>query len=302
MAKLGLQYRVTDLLESILGSYDACDGLGSMTVTIYDTAWIACVSKTVSGDTQWLFPSSFSFVVEAQLPDGSWPAHPGEDDPHETDSVLSTMAASYCLIQHAKRPLQLKDTPGVLLEERVRKAIACLRIMLEKWRVGSCKAVGFEILGPSLLALLEDEGYYFDFPGKEQLSAICNQKLAKVRPEMLYNTASSALLHSLEAFHHRTDLSYDLFAHQKIGGSMMASPSATASYLIRCEKWDDEAEAYLHLVVRNGDGKGSGGVPSAYPSTNFELTWVRPLQSVIVQAWLTRDPGRVYATGVWLME
>lgn len=275
MLELELQERVRALLGDLLGTYDPAYGLGSMTCSVYDTAWVACVSKTVSDRSQWLFPSSFSFVLDSQLPDGGWPAHPGADDPDEIDGILSTMAALFCLTQHVRNPLQLRHLHKEGLVTRMKKAVARLSELLEKWRVGDCKAVGFEVLAPSLLDLLEKEGVYFTFPDKERLLQIRDQKLAIIRPEMLYNTAPSTLLHSLEAFHGHQDFSFDRISHQKVSGSMMASPSATASYLIRSTKWDDEAEAYLRLVLSNGDGKGSGGVPSAYPSTSFELTWVR---------------------------
>ena len=84
---------------------------------------------------------------------------------------------------------------------------------------------------------------------------------------MLHSTSPFALLHSLEAFHSHKHFSFDKIGHQKVHGSTMASPSATASYLIQSTKWDDEAEEYLRLVISNSDGKSSGGVPSAYSST-----------------------------------
>ena len=277
MAEIGSQQRISRLLDGLLATYDPSYGLGSMSCTIYDTAWIACISRVVSGRPQWLFPSSFSFVLAAQLPDGGWPAHPNEHDMDEADGILSTLAALYCLSQHAKNPFQLMHMEAESLPERKRKAVTCLSSMLQKWRVGDCKAVGFEILAPSLLDLLEQEGLFFSFPEKEHLHKIRDQKLARIRPETLYDIGSSTLLHSLEAFHFRKDFSFDRVAHQKVGGSIMASPSATASYLIRSTKWDDDAEAYLRLVISNGEGKSSGGVPSAYPSTNFELTWVKQI-------------------------
>ncbi len=274
MAKHDAQERINKLLGRLLDTYDPSYGLGSMTCSVYDTAWVACVSKTVSGRPQWLFPSSFSFVLNSQLPDGGWPAHPNEDDTDEVDGILSTAAALFSLTQHAKDPLQLRHLEDGSLPQRIEKGVERLSEALGGWRVRECNAVGFEILVPSLLDLLQREEIHFAFPGKELLLEIRDQKLAKVRPEMLYKNAPLALLHSLEAFHGHKDFLYDRIAHQKIGGSMMASPSATASYLIRCPEWDDEAEAYLRLVVSNGEGRGSGGVPSAYPSTNFELTWV----------------------------
>ena len=39
-------------------------------------------------------------------------------------------------------------------------------------------------------------------------------------------------------------------------------------------KWDPECEEYLQHVVHQGPGWGSGGVPSAFPSTHFEYSWV----------------------------
>ncbi|KAL8794967.1 MAG: hypothetical protein Q9195_002549 [Heterodermia aff. obscurata] len=277
---------IGDLLDELLRDYDPSYGLGSMTCSVYDTSWVACVSKTVSSQAQWLFPSSFAYVLDSQLPDGSWPAHKGEVDSTEIDGILSTMAALYCLTQHAKRPLQLRYLHQSGLTNRLEEGTRQLKIMLGEWDVEVCRAVGFEILVPSLLDLLAEEGIQLDFPGRKVLLATRNQKLAKIQPEALYTKGPTTLLHSLEALHGYRDFSVGELARHKVGGSMMASPSATASYLMRCRCWDDEAEAYLRLVISNGEGKGSGGVPSAYPSTFFELTWV---VSTIMEAGLWRE-------------
>ena len=268
------QGRITSLVKDLIDNYEPAYGLGSMTCSVYDTAWVACVFKTVSGCPQWLFPSSFSFILNSQMPHGGWSAHPNVEDTDDIDGILSTMAAMFCLTQHVKNPLQLRHLDGRGLSTRIDKAGIWLSALLKKWRVSDCKAVGFEVLVPSLLDLLQEEAIHFEFPDKGILMRIRDQKLAKVQLETLYSSTRSNILHSLEAFHGNSDFSFDRISHQKVGGSMMASPSATASYLIRTSRWDDEAEAYLRLVISNGEGKGSGGVPSAYPSTNFELTWV----------------------------
>ena len=266
--------RVGDLLDGLLEDYDSSYGLGSMTCSVYDTSWVACVSKTVYSHTQWLFPSSFTYLLESQLPDGSWPAHKGEEGSTEIDGILSTMAALYCLTQHVKRPLRLRHLHKGGLENRLEEGTSRLKIMLGLWDVELCRAVGFEVLVPSLLDLLSKEGIQLDFPGRKPLLSTRDQKLASIKPEVLYTNGSTTLLHSLEALHGYEDFSVEELAHHKVGGSMMASPAATASYLMRCRCWDDEAEAYIRLVISNGEGKASGGVPSAYPSTFFELTWV----------------------------
>ena len=265
---------VSRLLHRLLDDYDPSFGLGTMTCSVYDTSWVACVTKSVSGSSQWLFPTSFSYILNSQLPNGGWAAHPGEEDSGGFDSLLSTLAALYCLTQHAKKPLQLRHLHDKGFPKRLEAGTDRLRQLLESWNVGLCRAVGYEVLVPAHLDMLSDEGIQFEFPGRMLLLQMRDHKLAKVLPELLYRDAPLALLHSLEAFHGRKNFSFDKVAHHKVSGSMMASPSATAAYLMHCTSWDDEAEAYLRLVISNGQGKSSGGVPSAYPSTNFELTWV----------------------------
>ena len=254
MSAIDQRDRVRKLLDDLFGDTEQCYGLGSMTCSVYDTAWVACVSKTVGGRSQWLFPLSLMFILNSQLPDGGWPAHPGQDNRETVDGILSTLAAIFCLIQYARNSLQLKHLHGGSLSERVEQGVSRLSVMLQSWRVSECKAVGFEILVPSLLSLLEREGIHFDFPERTLLLRIHDQKLAKAKPEMLYTATSFTLLHSLEAFHGRKDFSFDQIAHHKVNGSIMASPSATSSYLIRARSWDDEAEAYLRLAISNGEG------------------------------------------------
>ena len=90
---------------------------------------------------------------------------------------------------------------------------------------------------------------------------------------MLYKQKQYTVLHSLEALVGKID--FDKIAHHKVSSSMMASPSATAAYLMYSTKWDEESERYLESVILNGSGRGSGGVPSAFPTPIFELSWVR---------------------------
>lgn len=54
----------------------------------------------------------------------------------------------------------------------------------------------------------------------------------------------------------------------------MASPASTAAYLIHASTWDEEAERYVRKVIVEGQGNGVGGVPSVFPTTIFEMTWV----------------------------
>lgn len=277
------QAQVQKLLSELFDEHHELYGLGSMTCSVYDIAWVANVSKTVSGIPQYLFPSAFAFVLDAQLPDGSWSTHhvaagnaqAARSSQYQSDTILSTIAALYSLILHARAPYQISSVrfTGLGLDLRIATGIKRLGQLLEEWHIESCDAVGFEILFPSLLDLLLIEGYSFDFPDREKLLSMRKAKLQHLKPEYLYTKAPSTLLHSLEAFHSWGSEEFDVrrVKHHMIGGSMMASPAATASYLIKTPEWDEEAEAYLRMVIERGHGKGSGGVPSAWLSTNFEM-------------------------------
>lgn len=248
-----------------------CDdglGSGSMTISYYDTAWVAMVSKPEGERRNWLFPECYESLMSAQLPTGGWcTAGP------EIDGILTTLAALLTM------KTRLRETPGEIqetascLHSRINRAVQYLVEVLTRWQVEECRHVGFEILVPALLSYLENEGETFDFPGKPALMALYHKKLARFKPELLYSRFQSTLLHSLEAFVGRID--FDQVRHHKIHDSLLASPSSTAAYLMNCSAWDDDAERYLRTAIKCGSGKGTGGVPSAFPSTNFEILWVR---------------------------
>jgi hypothetical protein len=46
-------------------------GDGEISISAYDTAWVALVKKT-DGDKGPQFPSSISWIVQNQMSDGSW--------------------------------------------------------------------------------------------------------------------------------------------------------------------------------------------------------------------------------------
>ena len=90
--------------------------------------------------------------------------------------------------------------------------------------------VGFELLVPAHLDLLEKEGLFFDFPARTALMKIRAKKLSHFRPEMVYGEAKTTALQSLESNIGQID--FGRVSHHKVLGSMIASPSSTAAYLI----------------------------------------------------------------------
>lgn len=258
----------------MLATLASQNNYGSMSCCIYDTAWLACISKSVNNTPTWLFPSSFQYILDSQENDGSWPLHePGEKRGERDNKILCCLAALHSLILHQDDTSNYDDR-GHPLNARIQKASDYLIEHLKFLRIEDCRSVGSEVLLPALLDTLESRGLTFDFPCRDSLYHLRNKKLGMIKPEMLYHKAPSALLHSLEAFYNNLDFDFDKVRHHMVNGSLMGSPSATAAYLMRAKSWDNEAEAYLQSVVRYGCGQGNGGVPSAFPSTYFEFIWV----------------------------
>lgn len=257
--------------------YDSKYAHGSMSCATYDTAWVSLVTKTVNGTRQWLFPESFRFLLDSQESSGSWGSQASP-----VDKILNTAAALLSLRRHAKEPLQLISmTEARDLDGRIERATKSVQHQLSKWDIASTTHVGFEVIVPALLDLLAGEGILLPFKARDDLMKARAAKLKHFDPELLlYGKQQSTLLHSLEAFTGR--INFDMIAHHKVNGSLMASPSSTAAYLMNVSSWDDEAEDYLRHVITRGPGCGKGSVPSAYPSSNFEFSWVRNTKRILL--------------------
>ncbi len=240
---------------------------GPTTVSIYDTAWVSMVSKVDGGQEAWLFPECFQFLLENQLPNGGWQYH---STPY--DGLVTTLAALLALRKHANGSDMRHQPNPPDLEVRMSKATMYLQESLQHWDVDQCLAIGFEVLVPALLSMLESENTHFVFPGRQQLETLNARKLARLDPDVLYR-APTTFLHSLEAFIGRID--FDRLSHYKIYGSMMTSPASTAAYLMHSSTWDSEAELYLRKALHEGSGNSGDGVPNVFPIPIFEVSWVR---------------------------
>ena len=266
-----LEAQASALIESVAEESGREQGFGSMTSAIYDTAWVSMIqSKTVRGRKQWLFPECFEYVLKANvLESNPSPYRSGVPE------VLDAMATLLALKMHYNVD---KDEEHSSLPPDIWQRMATLtcgvQAKLRDWQVKDGQHVGFEILVPALLTLLEKEGIYFDFPGRKTLFDLRDEKLARFDVSRLYGPETTTMIHSLEAFIGQID--FDRVSHHKLFGSMMGSPSSTAAYLMNVSRWDDEAEEYLRKVIAKGHGRCSGGIPSAFPSTIFEITWVSP--------------------------
>ncbi|KID93257.1 Ent-kaurene synthase, fungal, partial [Metarhizium majus ARSEF 297] len=253
---------IKHLVESLNNPYH---GSSSMTLAVYDTAWVSMVSKQVTHDgatsTRWLFPECFEIVLLNQSGNGGFGVNGAP-----VDGILSTMAALVSLIKH-QNETSVQPTPALNLAERIERARLYLDQTLKCWDVHSTVHVGFEIIIPSMLRMLEKGGLHFEFPGREALMILNQRKLDKMEPETLYTSQRSTLLHSLEAFVGVVD--FDKLSHFLRNGSMMNSPASTAAYLMNSTIWNHDAECYLRFITASTKGH----IPSAFPISVFEISW-----------------------------
>ncbi|KAM0805418.1 hypothetical protein BDR22DRAFT_969133 [Usnea florida] len=265
---MDIRHEAKRLIEQLAEECRHGRPISHISTTVYDTAWVSMVSKTIDEDTYWLFPESFNYVLDTQNLDGGWGRH--ESD---TDRILNTMAGLLALLWHRKYSLY-KGCGNPSLDSRISGAEFQLRRCLANWEPKSSESVDLEIICSAMLDHLSNQNIHIDFPGENVLASLNQKKQARFNLEQLYShpQVQLTIVHCLEAFAGKVD--FDNVGHHKSGGGMMASPSSTAAYLIYGSTWDDEAETYLRGAMLHGAGKGHGSVPSVFPSNTFELSGV----------------------------
>jgi hypothetical protein len=263
---------ITPILTVLVSQTNTLRRQCSMSVNPYDTSWVAMVEKpSTTGElVEWLFPQCYVYLLENQAPDGSW-----YSDVSALDALLSTMAALLALLKHQHHPEITGCSPVPDVIVRISRAVSWLESTFRKFDLETCTDnVGFEILIPSLSLLLGEYGVVFDAPQIRVLMRLADSKVAKLDKlaQALYNGCQVTALHSLEAFIGKID--FDRLRKCKRDGGMLGSPSSTAAYLMHVSEWDDEAEQFLKAAFEFGQGKGNGGIASAYPIELFETSWV----------------------------
>lgn len=179
----GIKTEAARLVRSLVQDYDETGALGSLSCTVYDTAWVSMVTKVIDGKAIWLFPSSFQYVLDSQQPDGGWVSYGSE-----IDGIINTTAAVLALYHYRSTPHGYDNALPLDLDSRIKRAESALRKQLEKWNVESTLHVGYEILVPALLDLLEVHGLLFEFPGKQHLLDSYSQKMKLFNAALFYST------------------------------------------------------------------------------------------------------------------
>ncbi|KAL6715608.1 hypothetical protein ACLMJK_006569 [Lecanora helva] len=262
-----LSARATTIVRELAVSCKDKYGIAKACPAVYDTAWVSMISRTVNGTKTWVFPESFQYIVDHQQTNGAWEAYA-----LEIDGILNTLAALLALRKHAAETEVQRSSLPTDIGRRISLAKDSLDVMLQRWNVHETDHIGFELLVPAHLDMLEAYGTRFNFPGRQHLMEVYKQRLSKLDQSSLSGKKGNTLVHSLEAFIGKID--FDGIGHHAVRGCMLASPSSTAAYLMETSTWDDESEAYLRWAIRSGAGNGSGGVAVIVPTTTFDLCWV----------------------------
>ncbi|KAF2677877.1 hypothetical protein K458DRAFT_263336, partial [Lentithecium fluviatile CBS 122367] len=161
------------------------------------------------------------YLKETQAEDGSWAA-----ETSDTDGIVNTLAALLALKKQERRLAEARAD----MKSRCLAAEASLRRMLSDWDFEATDRVGLELLVPNLLKLLESEGIAFEFPSRKPLMVLNTAKLERLGP-VLTSPMQTTLIHTLEAFVGTLDFD-KVKQHKMPNGSMLASPSSTAAYLM----------------------------------------------------------------------
>ncbi|XP_034673366.1 (-)-kolavenyl diphosphate synthase TPS14, chloroplastic-like [Vitis riparia] len=237
-----------DSIKSILGSMED----GEISISAYDTAWVALAQDLNGGGTPQ-FPSSLEWIANNQLMDGSW----GDDCLfYAHDRIINTLACVIALKSWKIHPNKCEK--GVsFIKENISK--------LEKEKAEHMP-IGFEVAFPSLLEIARNLGIEVpnDSPFLKEIYAQRNLKLTKI-PYDIMHIVPTTLLHSLEGM---AGLDWEkLLKLQCQDGSFLFSPSSTAYALMQTQ--DENCFRYLNKVVE----RFSGGVPNVYPVDLFEHIW-----------------------------
>ncbi|KAK4441666.1 Kolavenyl diphosphate synthase TPS5, chloroplastic [Sesamum alatum] len=237
------------VIRSMLRSMDD----GEISVSAYDTAWVALV-EDIDGGGAPQFPSSLDWISNNQHDDGSW----GDRDTFSAhDRIINTLACVVALRYWKLHPH--KSDKGISF---IRENINKLEDENEEQM-----PIGFEVALPSLIEIAKSLSIHIpchNSPALQHIHARRDLKLQRIPWDIMHQVPTT-LLHSLEGM---PALDWQkLLKLQCADGSFLFSPSSTAFALHQTK--DQNCLNYLLNHVQ----KFNGGVPNVYPVDLFERLW-----------------------------
>ncbi|KAL9272006.1 Ent-kaurene synthase 5, chloroplastic-like protein [Drosera capensis] len=260
-------WSIEDGKERIRKMFDKVE----LSVSAYDTAWVAMVPSRSSQETP-CFPGTVDWILSNQLPDGSW----GLPDRHPLlvkDALSSTLACVLAL----KRWLVGEDqmTKGL---DFIRSNFASA--MDEEQH----SPVGFDVIFPTMIDHAINLDVNFHFP-KEDVEAILRKKDFELERIKCKSTCvrNHYLAFISEGLGELQDWEMAM-TYQRNNGSILNSPSATAAALLHLH--DSSCHGYLCSVLQ----RFGTAVPAVYPSDMYaRLRMVDKLQRLGIDRHFTEN-------------
>ncbi|CAN1311331.1 Ent-kaur-16-ene synthase, chloroplastic, partial [Linum perenne] len=216
-----------------------------LSVSSYDTAWVAMVSAT-SADPVPYFPNSVNWILENQRLDGSW-GH-NQDPLLMKDTLSSTLACVLALKrwgigdQHVQNALGFMERNSVYLNDPTQQT-----------------PIGFDVTFPAMI-----QTSVKDFNLNLPLNSADVDAMIRNRESILNNSANprskgrdAYLAYISEGIGDQQDWETAI-KFQRSNGSLFNSPSATAAAFIHLQ--DPDSLRYLRSVV-----DVNSAVPAIYP-------------------------------------
>ncbi|PIN03009.1 Copal-8-ol diphosphate hydratase [Handroanthus impetiginosus] len=229
-------------------------GDGRISVSPYDTAWIALI-KDVNGGDAPQFPSSLDWIAKNQLPDGSW----GDKKFFcAYDRLLNTLASVVALRSWNIHP------------DKSQRGLNIVYIKENVYKLEDAHAehmpCGFEVIFPALLQRarnMDIDDLPYDASIIRQIYNVREEKLKRIPMEMVHKVPTS-LLYSLEGLE---NLDWQkLLKLQAFDGSFLTSPSSTAFAFM--ETKDEKCFEFIKNTVEKFNG-----APHTYPVDVFARLW-----------------------------
>ncbi|KAL7102177.1 hypothetical protein ACP275_08G103000 [Erythranthe tilingii] len=245
-------HAIEECIEYIKTMLSTMDG-GRLSVSPYDTAWVALIKDLVGKDVP-RFPSSLDWIQQHQLPDGSW------GDEHffcAYDRLINTLA---CVI--ALRSWNVHA-------DKSEKGIRYIRENVCKLEDANTDHMpcGFEVVFPALLQKARNLGIEdlpYDAPIVRDVYNARDRKIKRIPMEVLHNMETT-LLYSLEGLE---NLEWEkLLKLQATDGSFLSSPSSTAFAFMQTK--DENCLKFIENTVQKFDG----GAPHSFPMDLLTRLW-----------------------------
>ncbi|XP_024532022.1 bifunctional diterpene synthase, chloroplastic-like [Selaginella moellendorffii] len=251
-----LDHRETSLLVKEVKGWlmKLASGKGKISPSTYDTAWVARIPSD-SDSSLPEFPEALEWIINSQLPDGSW-----DDDCHLQlyDRVLSTLS---CLIT-----LKLWD----IGHNSIAQGTKFLRENMIKLNHDDGDFLsGFEVTFPMMLHEAKRVGLKlpYDTEFTRLLEISTTEKLAKIPLDRLHSTPAT-LLYSLEGLQGLEIDWQKILKLQSKDGSLFSSPSSTACVYLKTK--DKKSLQYLQKAMKHQNY----AVSCHYPIDLFESSRV----------------------------